>query len=96
MNQSKNFLFNTLWAIVIRKLDKKDLNAQDLQLGEIIKDTPLPGVYPFKRLPNVEDFRVSYQYPHDATLASHGIVKRLEKCETESTKYKNKAMNRYV
>lgn len=96
MNQSKNFLFNTLWAIVIRKLDKKDLYAQDLQLGDIIKDNPLTGLYPFKRLPNVEEFRVSYQYPYDPILASHGIVKRLEACKTESTKYKNKAMNRYV
>jgi hypothetical protein len=91
----EQFLFNTLWAIVMNKLNKRNI-AHCSQLEKIIEDADLPSVFPYKPLPNVKDFRIKLLSPYDPILLKHGIQRRLDKAELEWTPYKNRSINRYV
>lgn len=91
-----NTIFSTLWARVIEQLNKGGPVAWDQRLSQIIAETTLPPLFPFKKLPNVKEFRITFLQPHNPILLEADIRKRLGDAEKESTPYKNKSMNRYV
>jgi len=89
-------LFNTLWATVITKLNNSSALAPCARLAEEIRSSKIPFIYPYKPLPNVETFSIKFLHPHDPVLLKHGIQRRTQEAEKETTPYRNKAMNRYV
>lgn len=94
--RTKNTIFNTLWARVIETLNKVGPVAWDQRLSQIVNDAELPPLYPFKRLPNVKDFKIKWLSPYDPILLKAGIHKRVDEATFESTPYRNHRMNRYV
>ena len=92
----KTILFNTLWALVIHKLNKANNAAHCLRLGKIINSYRIRPIYPYKELPNVRAFAITKLQPYDPILKDYGIRKRLGPAEREWTRYRNKSMNRYV
>jgi hypothetical protein len=95
MKHSK-LIFSTLWAVVIKRLNKMDTFAPCPELHRLVEEANIPMAFPYKPLPNVEDFRVKFVSPLDPILEASGIKKRIASAELESTPYRNRAMNRYV
>jgi len=95
-NNNQGTLFKTLWAIVMKQLNKSCEYALRAQLEKIIKYSGVKPVYPYKPLPNVREFKVTITSPYDPILLASGIKKRLYEAEKESTPYRNRSMNRYV
>jgi hypothetical protein len=94
--QSNLLLFETLWAIVRKSINKGDENATTHQLENVLNKAQIEPKYPYKPLPNVREFRITELAPYDPVLSSAGIQRRLWKAEYDSTKYTNHRMNRYV
>jgi hypothetical protein len=81
--KNEHILFSTLWAIVIKKLDKMNDIAPCSSLERIIEEACIKHVYPYKPLPNVKDFQITNLAPYDPILQEHGIIKRLRDADKE-------------
>lgn len=96
-----DFLQRVVWETNIRDLEHLGLyvipqskGEQDHSKDEAKRSTPHFNIKPFKRMPNVREFKVKVR-SYDWLLALFGLKKRIEP-EYEWTKYNNKKINRYI